>query len=97
VPTPDSVSPGTGNGAQGAGQGAPGTQNPDAIQGRGNATGDGTPSPGQLGSGTLGQIRTPYKQVIGDYAEKASQALDKTYVPADAKQYVKDYFTELGK
>ena len=97
VPTPDSVSPGTGNGAQGAGQGAPGTQNPDAIQGRGNATGEGTPSPGELGSGTLGQIRTPYKQVIGDYAEKASQALDKTYVPADAKQYVKDYFTELGK
>jgi hypothetical protein len=97
VPTPDTVSSADGTGAQTAGQGAPDSQNPDAIQGRGNTSGDGTPSPGELGTGTLGQIRTPYKQVIGDYAEKASQALDKTYVPADAKQYVKDYFTELGK
>ncbi len=97
VPTPDAVSSGSGAGGQATGQGAPDAQNSDGIQGRGSPSGDGTPSPGELGSGTLGQIRTPYKQVIGDYAEKASEALDKTYVPADAKQYVKDYFTELGK
>ena len=84
-------------GVQPTGQTTPDAQNPDAIQGRGSGAGEGAQSPGELGSGTLGQIRTPYKQVIGDYAEKASQALDKTYVPADAKQYVKDYFTELGK
>jgi hypothetical protein len=97
VPTPDAVSSGNETGVQATGQSAANSQNPDAIQGRGSGAGEGPQSQGELGSGTLGQIRTPYKQVIGEYAEKASQALDKTYVPADAKQYVKDYFTELGK
>ena len=97
VPTPAVASAGNGSGVLTPDQTAPGAQNPDAIGGIGNGPGDGTPSPGPLGSGTLSEIRTPYKQVIGDYAQKAAQSLDKTYVPSDAKQYVKDYFTELGK
>ncbi len=97
VPTTEASSSGSDIGGPAPGQTASDAQHPDGIQGRGNGAGGGTSSPGELGTGTLGQIRTPYKQVIGDYAEKASQALDKTYVPADAKQYVRDYFTELGK
>ena len=97
MPTPDAVSAGSGTGGQAPGQGAPDAQHPDGIQGRGNAAGSGTPSPGQLGSGSLSEVRTPYKEVIGEYADMASRALDKTFVPADAKEYVRDYFTELGK
>jgi hypothetical protein len=97
VPTPGELSPGTGSASGDQAAGAPDGQQPDGIQGRGDGTGDGTQTPGQLGSGTGSEIRTPYKEVIGEYAQKASQALDKSYVPADAKAYVRDYFTELGK
>jgi hypothetical protein len=35
--------------------------------------------------------------VIGNYVQQAAQALDSVYIPADAKDYVKNYFSALGK
>jgi hypothetical protein len=70
---------------------------PGAIPGRSTGAGDGPATPSDLGQGTKNQIRTPYKQVIGNYVQQATEALGSVYVPADAKQYVKDYFSELGK
>jgi hypothetical protein len=35
--------------------------------------------------------------VLGEYSDRAIEALDRAYVPPDAKQYVRDYFTALGK
>lgn len=49
------------------------------------------------GPGALIPIRTPYTQIIGQYAQKATQALERAYIPSDAKQYVKDYFTALSQ
>ena len=51
---------------------------------------------GRVGAGALTTIRTPYTEVIGEYAERATEALERTYIPADAKEYVRDYFTALG-
>jgi hypothetical protein len=42
-------------------------------------------------------VQTPYKQVIGEYARQATEAIERAYVPPDAKEYVKEYFSELGK
>jgi hypothetical protein len=35
--------------------------------------------------------------VLGQYSEQAIEALDRAYVPPDAKEYVRDYFSALGK
>jgi len=78
------------------GQAAP-QQQPGGIEGRGGAGGDGAQTPSDTGAGARNQIRTPYKEVIGDYAEQATQALERTYIPADAREYVKNYFSQLGK
>jgi hypothetical protein len=43
------------------------------------------------------QVRVPYREVIGEYAEQATRMLDQIYIPSDAKEYVKEYFTQLGK
>jgi hypothetical protein len=90
---------GTGEGSIGEvpGQAAPGDPRQEGLEGRG---GDGSEAPqeiGQRGAGARAEIRTPYREVYGDYAEQATQALESTYIPADAKEYVKEYFTELGK
>ncbi len=49
------------------------------------------------GAGSLAPVRTPYKEVIGQYARQATDALERDYIPPDAKEYVKQYFTALGK
>lgn len=51
----------------------------------------------QGGSGTATTIHTPFTEVLGQYAQRAATALDRAYIPQDAKEYVRDYFTELGK
>jgi hypothetical protein len=48
------------------------------------------------GPGTNPGVKTPYNKVIGKYQDTAAQALDHTYIPADAKQYVRDYFNSLA-
>jgi hypothetical protein len=84
-----------------AGGGVPGQAAPEqqtnGVQGRSADGGDGSQTPSDKGAGTRNQIHTPYKEIIGQYAEEATQALDKQYVPAEAKEYVKDYFAQLGK
>ena len=47
--------------------------------------------------GELAKVRTPYNEVLGQYTDQATEALERAYVPPDAKEYVKEYFTELGK
>ncbi|MBF6611883.1 MAG: hypothetical protein IVW55_02005 [Chloroflexi bacterium] len=81
----------------GNGQAAPLSGNADGVAGRvgaGSTTGG---TQGSLGAGGKAQVRTPYTEVIGKYASQATDALAHVYVPADAKEYVKEYFTELGK
>lgn len=51
----------------------------------------------RTGAGAVTELRTPYTEVIGEYAERATHALESAYIPTDAKEYVKQYFTGLGK
>jgi hypothetical protein len=103
-PEPESVyvppAPESGAAPDNASSGVPGQaapQQPGGIEGRGADGGDGAQTPADLGAGARTQIRTPYTEVIGKYAEQATQALDRVYIPADARDYVKNYFIQLGK
>jgi hypothetical protein len=72
-------------------------QNGNSVSGR---VGDGATEGARRGGpglGTITTIRTPYNEVLGKYTEQATQALERAYVPPDAKEYVRDYFTALGK
>ncbi|HET6314248.1 MAG TPA: hypothetical protein VFH60_10450, partial [Chloroflexia bacterium] len=80
-----------------AGQAAPEPPNTDGLEGRVGEGGGGEERRGQSGPGTLAPIHTPYKEVIGQYAERATESLDRAYIPPDAKDYVREYFTQLGK
>jgi hypothetical protein len=44
-----------------------------------------------------GSSNVPYTQVIDDYAQSASEALDKNYVPLTLKDLIKQYFDDLNK
>ncbi len=79
------------------GQAAPGDPNQDGIEGRGGGAGDTPETTTDRGGGVRTEIHTPYKEVYGAYAQQAAQALEGQYIPSDAKEYVKEYFTELGK
>jgi hypothetical protein len=70
------------------------TQGEDSGLVSSGGTGDNTSN---TGAGTLGTIRTAYTEVIGQYIERANAALERVYIPQDAKEYVRDYFTLLGK
>lgn len=89
------------NTAQGsgvAGQAAP-EQDPagSGLAGRAGAGQEGDAAPSGVGLGSINTINTPYTEVLGQYSEQAIQALDRAYVPPDAKEYVRDYFAELGR
>ncbi len=80
-----------------AGQAAP-DKGANAAPGRaGDGPLGGDSSPTGTGLGSITTIHTPYTQVLGKYSEQAIQALNKAYVPPDAKDYVRDYFSGLGK
>ncbi|MDQ3707106.1 MAG: hypothetical protein M3437_18150 [Chloroflexota bacterium] len=49
------------------------------------------------GEGGAVRVQTPYREVLAEYARQATEAIDRAYVPPDAKEYVKNYFSELGK
>jgi hypothetical protein len=38
----------------------------------------------------------PYEDVIGEYSDAASEALDRSAIPPHLKGYVRDYFSELA-
>ena len=42
-----------------------------------------------------GRASVPYREVYADYADQASAALERSYIPLGMKQYVRDYFSSL--
>ena len=66
---------------------------PSYIPGQG---GDGQTQQGQgQGQGTDNPAIVPYTNVYQDFFDFAITSLDRSYVPLDVKDYVRDYFTSL--
>ena len=88
----------TGN-SPGAGDGSSPTPAPETGGADSGAVGGLSPGgkSSQTGSGSAITIHTPFTQVLEEYAQRAATALDHAYIPQDAKQYVRDYFAQLGK
>src|SRR5438046_2434043 len=87
------VRPGKAPGAGTTGQCAPENPGSDSVGGRvgeGSTSGSNRSAPGL---GELAKVRTPYHEVLGQYTDQATEALERAYVPPDAKEYVKQYFT----
>ncbi|MGI8587048.1 MAG: hypothetical protein ACR2M0_05090 [Chloroflexia bacterium] len=66
---------------------------PGVVSPNGGSNGDTTQV--SNGAGYNPGVKTPYTQVIGRYKDAAAQSLDHSYIPPDAKQYVRDYFNSL--
>jgi hypothetical protein len=72
--------------------------NTEGVEGRaGEGEGNGAQLSSTTGAGGAVRVQTPYREVIAEYARQATEALDRAYVPSDAKEYVREYFSELGK
>ncbi|MDQ5825962.1 MAG: hypothetical protein M3441_17340 [Chloroflexota bacterium] len=72
--------------------------NTDGIGGRiGEGDSGGADVSSSTGEGGAVRVQTPYREVLAEYARQATEAIDRAYVPPDAKEYVKNYFSELGK
>ncbi len=69
---------------------------PDFVQGQ---QGQGGSSQTETGQDTLpgasNPSMVPYQQVFPEYAEAASEALDRGYIPPHLKEFVRDYFSRL--
>jgi len=78
-----------------AGQAAP--EQTSGVSGKAGEGEANSQRPAGPGLGQFVTIHTPYTQVLGQYAKEATQALDREYIPSDAKDYVRTYFTELAK
>ena len=94
---------GTGSGA-GTGQG-PGTGNPNPNTGKPGESvyvprqqGQG-PSQQQNGNGSTSSTGTnrPYKEVIGTYSQNARDTIDRSNIPPNMRENVRQYFSELEK
>ncbi|HEV8053210.1 MAG TPA: hypothetical protein VGP30_00100, partial [Candidatus Limnocylindrales bacterium] len=48
------------------------------------------------GQGTNNDAFVPYTDVYQDFFDFAITSLDRSYVPVDVKDYVRDYFSTLG-
>ena len=81
-----------GMGGQAAPEKGSATTSGRAGEGPGGETSQAAP-----GLGSITTVHTPYTEVLGQYSQQAIDALDRAYVPPDAKQYVREYFTALGK
>jgi membrane protein implicated in regulation of membrane protease activity len=60
---------------------------------------DGVNAPNPQGSKNVapdGQSVVPYEDVYGDYAKAADDAIESSGVPADRRDYVRDYFSSLN-
>jgi hypothetical protein len=75
-------------------RGEPG--DPDFLPGRRTDDGEETvrenqqPRPGAPGAAAV-----PYAEVYPSYAAAAAEALERAYVPAGLRDYVRDYFSRL--
>jgi hypothetical protein len=62
----------------------------------GGAGGDGQSQQGNgQGQGTDNDAIVPYTDVLQDFTDFAITSLDRSYVPLDVKDYVRDYFSSL--
>lgn len=75
-------------GQPGGPQGVPGQQGPNGQVA--TSDDDSLSDPAQNGS------NVPYEQVVGQYQQQASQAMDRAAVPLSYRQIVKDYFSSLA-
>jgi hypothetical protein len=70
----------------------------EGVEGRpGEGEGNGAQLSSGSGEGGAVRVQTPYREVIAEYARQATEAIDRAYVPSDAKEYVREYFSELRK
>ena len=80
-----------------------GVEEPDPVGRPGDPSyipgvgGDGQIQQGQgQGQGTNNQSIVPYTNVFQDFYDFAITSLDRSYVPIDVKDYVRDYFSSLN-
>ncbi len=75
-------------------QGQPG--DPNFLPGRQTGQGEETVREGQQPQpGTPGAALVPYSEVYASYSTAAAQAMEREYIPAGLKDYVREYFTRL--
>lgn len=95
-----SKSPGDSPGGQGQGEriySAGYTTHQEGVQGQSGDSGamlSGSDS--SLSDPTSNDSQVPYVQVLGNYQQKATKAMDSSYVPLNMKELVKDYFSSLA-
>jgi hypothetical protein len=66
------------------------------LPGRESGAGQETVREGQQpGAGSVAGARVPYSDVYAHYASTAAEAMEREYIPAGLKAYVRDYFTYL--
>jgi hypothetical protein len=49
----------------------------------------------QLQPGVSGAAQVPYTDVFASYAASAAETMERAYIPAGLKDYVREYFTHL--
>ncbi len=74
-------------------QGQPGE--PDFVPGRQTGQGQETAREQAPQPGSLGAALVPYAEVYASYAAAAAESMEREYVPAGLKDYVREYFTLL--
>jgi len=76
------------SGQPGAPQGVPGQQGANGAIA--------TSSDNSLADPGQNDAEVPYQQVVGQYQQQASEAMDRGQVPLSYREVVKDYFSSLG-
>jgi hypothetical protein len=74
-------------------QGQPGS--PDFLPGRESGQGEETVREEGPQAGSSAPALVPYSEVYASYGAAAAEALEREYVPAGLKDYVREYFTRL--
>ncbi len=70
----------------------------DVIRGEAGAGGDErVREVGGAGAGLAGEALVPLSQAWPRYRSASAEALERTYIPAGLKAYVRDYFASLGE
>jgi hypothetical protein len=96
---------GQGNGGDGRGAGGQsgetvytgGPGHAEGVAGQQGATGQvATGDDDSLADPAQNGANVPYEQVVGQYQQQASQAMDRASVPLSYRQIVKDYFSSLA-
>ena len=67
---------------------------PTYVAGTGGNNGQQTTA-NQSGQGTQNAGGVPYTSVYGDFLKYAQTSLDRSYIPLDVKDYIRNYFSAL--